>query len=97
MQSTTSKRVKKFFDKNYQFQNAPFGSREKMQAREQLEDEILNRRHADYSINHIGELLFGHANSSEVLNNVRRQGQSLIDDWGCFRTFVSPYFHLSPT
>ncbi|XP_038880044.1 vacuolar-processing enzyme-like [Benincasa hispida] len=75
----------------YKFQKAPIGSREKMEAREQLEDEILKRRHADNSINNIGKLLFGQARSSKVLNKVREQGQSLVDDWHCFKTFVKIY------
>lgn len=52
----------------------------------------MNRRHVDSSIYHIAKLLFGQAKSSEVLNNVRQQGQSLVDDWGCFKKFVSPIF-----
>ncbi|XP_022148051.1 vacuolar-processing enzyme gamma-isozyme-like isoform X2 [Momordica charantia] len=75
----------------HKFQKAPFGSREKTEARKQLEDEILNRRHVDSSIYHIAKLLFGQAKSSEVLNNVRQQGQSLVDDWGCFKKFVKTY------
>lgn len=65
-----------------------------MEARKQLEDEIMKRRHADNSINNIGRILFGQARSSKVLNKVREQGQSLVDDWDCFKTFVSPIFQV---
>ncbi|XP_022987711.1 vacuolar-processing enzyme gamma-isozyme-like [Cucurbita maxima] len=75
----------------YKFQNAPYGSREKMEASEQLEDEILSRRHADNSINQIGDLLFGEAKSSRVLYRSRGHGQSFVDDWNCFKNYVKIY------
>ncbi|KAA0046547.1 vacuolar-processing enzyme gamma-isozyme-like [Cucumis melo var. makuwa] len=89
--NSVSQRDASLIHYQYKFQEAPFGSREKMEAREQLEDEIFKRRHADNSINSIGKLLFGQARSSEILHNVRAQGQSLVDDWHCFKTFVKIY------
>ena len=62
-----------------------------MEASERLEDEILSRRHADNSINQIGELLFGEAKSSRVLNRIRGHGQSFVDDWNCFKKYVSQF------
>ncbi|PON78570.1 Peptidase C13, legumain [Parasponia andersonii] len=59
---------------------------EKNEAQKQLLAEISEREHIDNSIVQIGKLLFGtYENSSKVLNNVRPQGQPLIDDWDCFK------------
>ncbi|KAK9923944.1 hypothetical protein M0R45_032340 [Rubus argutus] len=70
---------------------APTGSHEKFEAQKQLLDEIARRKHVDYSITKIGELLFGTEKGSNVLTNVRPSGQPLVDDWDCFKMFIRTY------
>ncbi|KAM5579803.1 vacuolar-processing enzyme-like [Rosa sericea] len=70
---------------------APTGSHEKLEAQKQLRKEIARRKHVDYSITKIGELLFGTERSSKVLMNVRPAGQPLVDDWECFKMFIRTY------
>ena len=85
----------KFFFSCCQYYKAPAGSHEKLEAQKQLHEEISLRKHMDYSINHIGELLFGNGSSSKVLETVRPSGQAIVDDWNCFKMLVGPYFLLS--
>ncbi|PQQ17125.1 vacuolar-processing enzyme-like [Prunus yedoensis var. nudiflora] len=59
---------------------APAGSCAKLEAQKQLLDEIAHRKHVDFSIHKIGELLFGHQKSSNLLMNVRPRGQPVVDD-----------------
>ncbi|PON78576.1 Peptidase C13, legumain [Parasponia andersonii] len=66
-------------------------SQEYLQAQKKLHDRISHREHVDYSINHIGNLLFGFKNGSKILKNVRSAGQPLVDDWDCLKTFVKTY------
>ncbi|PON87664.1 Peptidase C13, legumain [Trema orientale] len=66
-------------------------SQEYIQAQKELRDRISHREHVDYSINHIGNLLFGFKNGSKILKNVRSAGQPLVDDWDCLKTFVKTY------
>ncbi|XP_030975600.1 vacuolar-processing enzyme-like isoform X1 [Quercus lobata] len=75
----------------HKYHKAPAGSHEKLKAQKELNDEISLRKHVDYSINHIGELLFGNGNSSKVLETVRPSGQPIVDDWNCFKMLVSTY------
>ncbi|XP_075666084.1 vacuolar-processing enzyme-like [Castanea sativa] len=63
----------------------------KLEAQKQLHDEISLRKHVDYSINHIGELLFGNGSSSKLMEAVRPSGQPIVDDWDCFKMLVSTY------
>ena len=85
----------KFFFSCCQYYKAPAGSHEKLEAQKQLHEEISLRKHMDYSINHIGELLFGNGSSSKVLETVRPSGQPIVDDWNRFKMLVGPYFLLS--
>jgi hypothetical protein len=74
----------------FHYHKAPIGSQDKLEAQKRLVDEISYRKHVDYSINHIGMLLFGNSNSSSVvLETVRPAGQPLVDDWDCFKMLVS--------
>ncbi|KAH0982185.1 hypothetical protein GBA52_009362 [Prunus armeniaca] len=75
----------------HKFLRAPAGSHAKLEARKQLLNEIAHRKHVDYSIHKIGELLFGHQKSSNMLMNVRPQGQPVVDDWDCFKKFLRIY------
>ncbi|KAK4587568.1 hypothetical protein RGQ29_018827 [Quercus rubra] len=75
----------------HKYYKAPAGSHEKLEAQKQLHEEISLRKHVDYSINHIGELLFGNGSSSKVLETVRPSGQPIVDDWNCFKILVSTY------
>ncbi|KAB2623073.1 vacuolar-processing enzyme-like [Pyrus ussuriensis x Pyrus communis] len=70
-------------------QRAPTGSQEKQVAQKQLLLEIALRKNVDYSITKLGEVLFGHEKSSNILMNVRPQGQPVVDNWDCFKNFVS--------
>ncbi|KAK4587569.1 hypothetical protein RGQ29_018828 [Quercus rubra] len=75
----------------HKYRKAPVGSHKKLEAQKQLQDEISLRKHVDYSINHIGELLFGNGSSSKVLETIRPSGQPIVDDWNCFKMLVSTY------
>uniref|UniRef100_A0A2N9H3Q5 Legumain prodomain domain-containing protein n=1 Tax=Fagus sylvatica TaxID=28930 RepID=A0A2N9H3Q5_FAGSY len=75
----------------HKYHKAPVGSHKKLEAQKQLHDEISYRKHVDYSINHIGKLLFGNGNSSKVLETVRPTGQPVVDDWNCFKMLVRTY------
>ncbi|KAM3702019.1 hypothetical protein ACB098_05G218900 [Castanea mollissima] len=75
----------------HKYHKAPAGSHEKLEAQKLLHDEISLRKHVDYSINHIGELLYGNGSSSKVLETVRPSGQPIVDDWHCFKMLVSTY------
>ena len=79
----------------FQYHKAPVGSHKKLEAQKQLHDEISYRKHVDYSVNHIGKLLFGNGNSSKVLETVRPTGQPVVDDWNCFKMLVSQSCFLS--
>ena len=83
-----------FFLVACQYRKAPVGSHKKLEAQKQLQDEISLRKHVDYNINHIGELLFGNGSSSKVLETIRPSGQPIVDDWNCFKMLVGPYFLL---
>ncbi|KAM1049904.1 hypothetical protein ACFX2I_031627 [Malus domestica] len=72
-------------------QRAPTGSQEKQGAQKQLLLEIAHRKNVDYSITKLGEALFGHEKSSNVLMNVRPQGQPVVDNWDCFKNFLNIY------
>ncbi|KAM4102373.1 hypothetical protein ACB094_05G218800 [Castanea mollissima] len=73
----------------HKYYKAPAGSHEKLEAQKQLHDEISLRKHVDYSINHIGELLFGNGSSSKVLETVQPSGQPIVNDWNCFKMLVA--------
>ncbi|XP_030972991.1 vacuolar-processing enzyme-like [Quercus lobata] len=75
----------------HKYRKAPVGTHEKLEAQKQLQDEISLRKHVDFSINHIGELLFGNGSSSKVLETIRPSGQPIVDDWNCFKMLVSTY------
>uniref|UniRef100_A0A2N9H3Q4 Legumain prodomain domain-containing protein n=1 Tax=Fagus sylvatica TaxID=28930 RepID=A0A2N9H3Q4_FAGSY len=75
----------------HKYHKAPVGSHKKLEAQKQLHDEISYRKHVDYSVNHIGKLLFGNGNSSKVLETVRPTGQPVVDDWNCFKMLVRTY------
>nr|GMN69307.1 hypothetical protein TIFTF001_038360 [Ficus carica]GMN69315.1 hypothetical protein TIFTF001_038368 [Ficus carica] len=67
------------------------GTQEYLEAQEKLRTEIAHRQHVDYSINNVGNLLFGFKNSAKVLTSVRPAGQPLVDDWDCLKTLVRTY------
>ncbi|KAJ7952079.1 putative Vacuolar-processing enzyme [Quillaja saponaria] len=62
----------------HKFHKAPDGSDKKLGSQKQLLGEIAHREHVDYRMSHIGNLLFGHADSANVLTTVRRAGQLLL-------------------
>lgn len=71
-----------------QVRNSVAGSSENLEAQKKLRDEVARREHIDYSINHVGNLLFGSENGSKMLSYVRAAGQPLVDDWDCLKTLV---------
>lgn len=71
-----------------QYNRAPTGSREKLEAREKIFAEIYHRKQVDHNVNEIGKLLLGYKNVAKVLKNVRPSGQPLVDDWGCLKKLV---------
>lgn len=88
-----------YFDIFFQYNKAPAGSHDKLEAKKRLVEEISYRKHVEYSINHIGMLLFGNSNSSSILlDTVPPPGQPLVDDWDCFKMLVGPITSLlNPT
>nr|KYP50231.1 Vacuolar-processing enzyme [Cajanus cajan] len=75
-----------------ELQKAPNGSKEKLEAQKELDDEIAHRKHVDSVFHLIGDLLFGEENnSSTMLLHVRPPGQPLVDDWDCFKTLIKTY------
>ncbi|XP_015873401.3 vacuolar-processing enzyme-like [Ziziphus jujuba] len=75
----------------HKFHKAPFGSEEKREAQKQLLKRLSHRKHIDFTINKIAELLFGYWNSKNLLNTVRGPGQPTIEDWDCFKMIVKTY------
>ncbi|KAM1010816.1 hypothetical protein ACFX13_046992 [Malus domestica] len=75
----------------HKLRRAPTGSQEESEARKQLLDEIAHRKHVDDSIHKIGELLFGHRESSNMLMKGRPRGQPLVDNWDCFKKLLKIY------
>ncbi|KAL6272248.1 hypothetical protein ACE6H2_022940 [Prunus campanulata] len=68
--------------------NAPIGSHEWHEAREELRAEVDRRKRIDDNVDQIRWLLFGNESN---LKNVRPQSQSLVDDWSCFKMLVTTY------
>ncbi|TQD84266.1 hypothetical protein C1H46_030197 [Malus baccata] len=75
----------------HKLRRAPTGSQEELEARKQLLDEIAHRKHVDDSIHKIGELLFGHRETSNMLMKGRPRGQPLVDNWDCFKKLLKIY------
>ncbi|TKY63156.1 Vacuolar-processing enzyme [Spatholobus suberectus] len=74
-----------------ELQKAPDGSKEKLKAQKELDDEIAQREHVDNVVHLIGDLLFREENSSTMMLHVRPAGQPLVDDWDCFKTLIKTY------
>ncbi|MED6213440.1 hypothetical protein PIB30_093376 [Stylosanthes scabra] len=71
--------------------NAPVGSKERMEANKRLTEEIAQRVHVDNSVKAIGDHLFGEEHSTSLITSVRPAGQSLVDDWDCFKNYIKIY------
>lgn len=67
------------------------GSTEKAELLNKIRETILHRKHVDASMDIIGAFLFGPVNSPSVLNHVREQGQTIVDDWDCLKSMVRTY------
>lgn len=74
-----------------QVRKAPDGSHEKYEAKQKLSREIYRRERIDDNINQIAQLVF-QFDSSSKMKNIWRNRQALVDDWNCFKTFVSLSF-----
>ncbi|GAV60004.1 Peptidase_C13 domain-containing protein [Cephalotus follicularis] len=75
----------------HKYVKAPKDSLEKVEAERKLSREINNRKHVDYSIDHIATSLFGQEKGSEVLKSIRPTSQALVDDWDCLKMLVKTY------
>ncbi|CAN6586163.1 unnamed protein product [Malus baccata var. baccata] len=74
----------------HKVRKAPDGSHEKHEAKQKLSGEMYRRERIDHNINQIAQLVF-RFDSSSKMKNIRRNGQALVDDWNCFKTFVKTY------
>ncbi|KAK6911177.1 Peptidase C13, legumain [Dillenia turbinata] len=73
------------------YQNAAEGSQMKLEAHNQLQNELSHRKRVDQSFENIGKQLFGSANGPTVMNMIRPTGKPLVDDWECLKAFVNTY------
>ncbi|KAJ8445823.1 hypothetical protein Cgig2_027904 [Carnegiea gigantea] len=69
---------------------APEGSNARAQAQKELDEALSHRKHIDLTIQGIGEALLG-AQGYEELKVVRSPGQTIVDDWDCFKALVGSY------
>lgn len=75
----------------HEFQRAPEGSSQKIEAQKQLIEVMEHRLHVDNSIQLVGKLLFGNDEGLEILDAVRPAGQPLVDDWSCLKSTVRSF------
>ncbi|KAJ0076284.1 hypothetical protein Patl1_35147 [Pistacia atlantica] len=67
------------------------GSKEKVEAQKQLNEEISQRQREDLNIQRITTMLFGPKNGPNMVQFVRPAGQPLVDDWDCLKMLVGLY------
>ncbi|GAU43876.1 hypothetical protein TSUD_179710 [Trifolium subterraneum] len=72
-------------------ENALDGSKDKLKAQKELDDEIAHREHVDHKIHLIGNLLLGEKKSSTMMFHVPASGQPLVDDWDCLKILFETY------
>lgn len=70
---------------------APEGSIKRKEAQKELDDALSHREHVDCTFEEIGKTLFGEEQGNEMIKTVRSTGQSIVDDWDCFKTLVETY------
>ncbi|XP_031248424.1 vacuolar-processing enzyme-like [Pistacia vera] len=75
----------------HKFNKAPEGSKEKVEAQKQLNEEISQRQREDLNIQRITTMLFGLKNGPNMVQFVRPAGQPLVDDWDCLKMLVGLY------
>ena len=69
-------------------EKTPDGSKEKLKAQTMLDVEIAERKNVDHNVYLIWNLFFGEEKSSDMMVNVRSNGQPLVDDWNCLKMLV---------
>eukprot|EP00850_Spirogloea_muscicola_P018295 SM000166S02476 [mRNA] locus=s166:79817:83389:- [translate_table: standard] len=74
----------------YKYMGAKEGT-EKSRSLSELDNVISTRRHLDHSVEMLGDLLFGSANTLSPYRIVRPPGQPLVDDWDCLKRMVRAY------
>ncbi|KAI3917684.1 hypothetical protein MKW98_021446 [Papaver atlanticum] len=75
-----------------QYQKSPDGSENKTKAWQRYQNAMQQRKYVDGSMDLIGKFLFGTtAKASNVMKAVRPAGQSLVDDWICYKAMVETY------
>lgn len=57
----------------------------------QIRETVKHRKHVDYSVELIGEFLYGAEKGSSVLGSVREAGLPVVDDWTCLKSMVSVF------
>ena len=72
-----------------QIQNAPVGSPQRQEAQKNLLEEINHRKKIDQNIIEILRVSLNQTNVLDLLTSTRTTGQSLVDDWDCFKTLVT--------
>eukprot|EP00850_Spirogloea_muscicola_P014114 SM000099S25220 [mRNA] locus=s99:254479:257061:- [translate_table: standard] len=75
----------------YKYMGAKEGTEEKSRSLSELDNMISTRRHLDHSVEMLGDLLFGSANTLSPSGIVRPPGQPLVDDWDCLKRMVRAY------
>ncbi|XP_021849603.2 vacuolar-processing enzyme gamma-isozyme [Spinacia oleracea] len=69
----------------------PEGSIKRTEAQKELDAAMSHREHVDRTFEDIGKTLFGEEKGYEMIKTVRSAGQSIVDDWDCFKTLVETY------
>ncbi|KAH0943323.1 hypothetical protein HID58_002960 [Brassica napus] len=72
-------------------QNAPVRSPERQEAQKNLLDEMNHRKQIDQNIIEILRVSLNQTNVLDLLTSTRTTGQSLVDDWDCFKTLVKSF------
>lgn len=72
-----------------QIQNAPVGSPQRQEAQKNLHEEINHRKQIDQNIIEILRLSLKQSNVLDLLTSTRTGGQTLVDDWDCFKNLVT--------
>ncbi|KAI3867018.1 hypothetical protein MKW92_004502 [Papaver armeniacum] len=76
----------------HQYQYAPMGSEKKTKAWQRYQNALQQRSYVDDSMDLIGKFLYGsNEMAANVMKALRPAGQSLVDDWSCYKTMVETY------
>lgn len=75
----------------HKFNMGDEGSNEKLEAQQELVEEMSYRMHLDKSVSLIGKIIFGDEEGPVALTAARPQGERLVDDWLCLKSLVRTF------